>query len=201
MIPTGELQWKKLQRKGWRDCHLLTLHYLAVSVNSVRKLSVRSKANFEVFFISMKESLRNMGHLYCLKLSGCSGCLLYRKSQQYFLFTQTKVIVPWKQIRVWQRIIHVIYGLFTCVCFPSSQHYASHSGHEEVCLLLLEQGADVNAQTKSGKVSSLHRAAYSGHVSVVNLLIKYGADPRLCDSDGKIPLHEVTMKLLWFDLI
>ena len=95
----------------------------------------------------------------------------------------------------------MIYGLFTYVCFPSSQHYASHSGHEEVCLLLLEQGADVNAQTKSGKVSSLHRAAYSGHVSVVNLLIKYGADPRLCDSDGQIPLHEVTMKLLWFDLI
>ena len=59
----------------------------------------------------------------------------------------------------------------------------------------------MNAQTKSGKVSSLHRAAYSGHVSVVNLLIKYGADPRLCDSDGQIPLHEVTMKLLWFDLI
>ena len=35
-----------------------------------------AKANFGVFFISMKESLRNMGHLYCLKLSGCSGCLL-----------------------------------------------------------------------------------------------------------------------------
>ena len=95
----------------------------------------------------------------------------------------------------------MIYGLFTYVCFPSSQHYASHSGHEEVCQLLLEQGADVNAQTKSGKVSSLHRAAYSGHMSVVNLLIKYGADLRLCDSDGQIPLHKVTMKLMWFDLI
>ena len=87
-----------------------------------------------------------------------------------FFFTQTKVIVPWKQIRVWQRIINVIYGLFSYVCFLS-----------EVSQLLPEQGADVNAQTKSGKVSSLHRAAYSGHMSVMNLLIKYGADPRLCD--------------------
>lgn len=74
-------------------------------------------------------------------------------------------------------------------------HYASRSGHEEVCQLLLEQGADVNAQTKSGKVSSLHRAAYSGHMSVVNLLIKYGADLRLCDSDGQIPLHKAAEKL------
>ena len=79
-------------------------------------------------------------------------------------------------------------------------YYASCSGHEEVCQLLLKQGADVNAQTRSGKVSSLHRAAYSGHVSVVNLLIKYGADPRLCDSDGQIPLHKVTVTLLWFEM-
>ena len=79
-------------------------------------------------------------------------------------------------------------------------YYASRSGHEEVCQLLLEQGEDVNAQTRSGKVSSLHRVAYSGHVSVVNLLIRYGADPRLCDSDGQIPLHKVTMKLLWFEM-
>ena len=79
-------------------------------------------------------------------------------------------------------------------------YYASRSGHEEVCQLLLEQGENLNAQTRSGKVSSLHRAAYSGHVSVVNLLIKYGADPRLCDSDGQIPLHKVTMKLLWFEM-
>ena len=93
----------------------------------------------------------------------------------------------------------MIYGLSTCIFCPS-QHYASRSGHEEVCQLLLEQGGDVNAQTRLGKVSLLHRAAYSGHMSVVNLLIKYGADPRLCDSDGQIPLHKVIMKLLWFEM-
>ena len=53
----------------------------------------------------------------------------------------------------------------------------------------------MNAQTRSGKVSSPHRAAYSGHMSVINL---HGADPRLCDSDG--PFHKVIMKLLWFEM-
>ena len=93
----------------------------------------------------------------------------------------------------------MVYGLFTCIFFPSSD-YASRSSHGEVCQLLLEQGADFNAQKRSGKVSLVHRAAYSGHMSVVNLFIKYGADPRLCDSDGQIPLHKVTMKLLWFEM-
>ena len=44
MIPTGELQWKKGKRL--KNCHLLTLHYLAVSANSARKISVRSKSKF-----------------------------------------------------------------------------------------------------------------------------------------------------------
>jgi len=74
-------------------------------------------------------------------------------------------------------------------------HYASRSGYEAVCQFLLEQGADVNAQTRSGKVSSLHRAAYSGHTAVVRLLIKYGADLRLLDSDGQTPLHKAAQKM------
>ena len=59
--------------------------------------------------------------------------------------------------------------------------------------MLLEQGADVNAQTRSGKVSSLHRAAYSGHTAVVKLLIEYEADLQLCDNDGQTPLHKVLL--------
>ena len=40
----------------------------------------------------------------------------------------------------------------------SFQHYASRSGSVKICKLLLDKGADVNAQTRSGKVTSLHRA-------------------------------------------
>lgn len=41
-------------------------------------------------------------------------------------------------------------------------HYASRSGHYEICQLLLLAGADVNAKTKSGHVTPLMRAATIG---------------------------------------
>ena len=199
MIPTGELQWKKGKR-----LKKLPPTYLAL-LGCFCQLSQEVKCQKQSKFWSVlhfhERRFEKHGSLILFKTFWLLWVSFVEEIITVFFFTQTKVIVPWKQIRVWQRIIHVIYGLLIYVCFPSSQHYASRSGHEEVCQLLLEQGADVNAQTKSGKVSSLHRAAYSGHMSVVNLLIKYGADPRLCDSDGQIPLHKVTMKLLWFNLI
>ncbi|XP_068686584.1 ankyrin repeat domain-containing protein 39-like isoform X2 [Montipora foliosa] len=74
-------------------------------------------------------------------------------------------------------------------------HYASRSGHANICLLLLERGADVNAQTRSGKATSLHRAAYSGHSEVMKILIKHGADARICDSDGQTALHKAAEKM------
>ncbi|XP_068733040.1 ankyrin repeat domain-containing protein 39-like isoform X2 [Montipora capricornis] len=74
-------------------------------------------------------------------------------------------------------------------------HYASRSGHADICLLLLERGANVNAQTRSGKATSLHRAAYSGHSEVMKILIKHGADARICDSDGQTALHKAAEKM------
>ncbi|CAH1245295.1 ANKRD39 [Branchiostoma lanceolatum] len=69
-------------------------------------------------------------------------------------------------------------------------HYASRSGHLEVCDLLLQRGADPNSQTRSGGVTPLHRAAYCGHVAVVKLLLRKGANPAVCDGDGKNALHK-----------
>lgn len=42
-------------------------------------------------------------------------------------------------------------------------HYASRSGHLIICEQLLRAGANVNASTRSGDVSSLHRAALMGN--------------------------------------
>lgn len=41
-------------------------------------------------------------------------------------------------------------------------HYAARNGHVDVCKLLLQMGADINAITKSGCVTALHRAASAG---------------------------------------
>ncbi|XP_064639075.1 ankyrin repeat domain-containing protein 39-like [Lineus longissimus] len=73
-------------------------------------------------------------------------------------------------------------------------HYASRGGHLEICRLLLDSSASVNAQTKSGGITSLHRAAYCGHIEVVSLLLQKGARPEMCDNDGKTALHKAAEK-------
>lgn len=74
--------------------------------------------------------------------------------------------------------------------FKHLQHYASRSGSECVCALLLSRGACMNPRTRGG-ATPLHRSAYCGHVGVVRLLLDSGADPMLCDDDGTSPLHKV----------
>ncbi|XP_014767550.1 ankyrin repeat domain-containing protein 39 [Octopus bimaculoides] len=73
-------------------------------------------------------------------------------------------------------------------------HYASRSGHLEICKLLVEHGANVNCTTASGLATPLHRAAYSGHSSVVKFLLDKGADPFKCDADGRTALHKAAVK-------
>jgi len=68
-------------------------------------------------------------------------------------------------------------------------HYAARNGHHEACKMLLAAGANVNATTKSGGVTSLMRASMMGHEKIVQLLIKYKADTRVCDNDGNTALH------------
>ncbi|XP_065054725.1 ankyrin repeat domain-containing protein 39-like [Rhopilema esculentum] len=69
-------------------------------------------------------------------------------------------------------------------------HYACRSGHEQIAMLLLENGADPNAKTASGKECPIHRAAYQGHEAIVRLLLKKGADPTIQSSDGQTALHK-----------
>lgn len=51
---------------------------------------------------------------------------------------------------------------------------AAAAGHSETVKMLLEAGADVNAEDCTGW-TALHAGAYGGNADVVSLLLKYGA--------------------------
>lgn len=81
----------------------------------------------------------------------------------------------------------------------TSLHEAARWGHEDAARLLLEAGADGNAQTTGGGDgwTALHLCAYpdsscvySGHEGVARLLLEEaGADPDARDDLGMAPLH------------
>ena len=82
-------------------------------------------------------------------------------------------------------------------------HLASDKGHSEVVRVLLEHGADVEAQNED-KLTPLHRASRSGRGQVVRVLLEQGADAAAFDRNRMTPLHwasfggyvEVTRTLL-----
>lgn len=41
-------------------------------------------------------------------------------------------------------------------------HYASRNGHLEICKYLIENGANIDARTRSGQATALHRACAAG---------------------------------------
>ena len=70
-------------------------------------------------------------------------------------------------------------------------HVAAYRGHQQVAQLLLDRGADANAQThlEYGYSGPLHGAAGGGDVELARLLIKHGAVVDLGDRWGCAPLH------------
>jgi ankyrin repeat protein len=73
-------------------------------------------------------------------------------------------------------------------------HWAAESGHLEVVALLLEKGANVNAQNQHGE-TPLHRAAWDGHLEVVRLLLAKGTNVEAKDRDGLCPLAVARVRL------
>lgn len=73
-------------------------------------------------------------------------------------------------------------------------HYAARNGHSKVCNMLLSNGANPNATTRSLNTTPLHRAALKGHYQIVQMLLNYGANTNLKDADGKTALHRAITK-------
>lgn len=69
----------------------------------------------------------------------------------------------------------------------SPLHESAYAGHEAMCRLLCECGADRNLRDFYGK-SALHLASESGHISTASVLLRYGCDPVLQDLSGTTPL-------------
>jgi hypothetical protein len=65
---------------------------------------------------------------------------------------------------------------------------AAYCGHLDICRLLIDKGAQVNA-IDSGGWTPLHWAAEQGHVEMVRLLCDRGADIEASNKYGSRPLH------------
>ena len=61
---------------------------------------------------------------------------------------------------------------------------ACRNGHVEICKLLLDNGANINAKTTKSQRTPLLIAAYWGHEEIARILLARGADILARDEDG-----------------
>jgi|ERR1044072_2255460 ankyrin repeat protein len=73
-------------------------------------------------------------------------------------------------------------------------HCAVWKGHEPVVSVLLEAGADVNAQNENDHwgTTPLHAAAHANQAAIAQLLIEHGADVGAKDREGRTPMFHTT---------
>ena len=73
-------------------------------------------------------------------------------------------------------------------------HCATWKGHEAVVALLLQAGANVNAQNSNEHwgTTPLHAAAHANQLAIASLLIEHGANLNAKDLNGRTPMHHTT---------
>jgi ankyrin repeat protein len=78
------------------------------------------------------------------------------------------------------------FGGFTCL------RQAARYGHLDICRLLIDKGAHIEAKDSSGW-TSLHYAAEKGHLEIARLLCDRGADIEARSNSGRRLLHIAAM--------
>ncbi len=76
-------------------------------------------------------------------------------------------------------------------------HKAARLGYDDVIIIKIREGADVNARDHAGW-TPLHEACSRGMTHVVRALLKYGADPNCCSENGiryAVLLHSLHLLL------
>ena len=73
-------------------------------------------------------------------------------------------------------------------------HWATWKGHLAIVSLLLDAGADVNAQNHNDHwgTTPLHAAAHANQAAIAQLLIARGAEVNAQDLNGKTPIYHTT---------
>ena len=61
---------------------------------------------------------------------------------------------------------------------------------KDIILLLIENGANINAQDNRG-CTALMRAAYSGYPKLIEYLLEHNADKEVLDNEGNKAIHYV----------
>lgn len=79
-------------------------------------------------------------------------------------------------------------------------HYAARKGHVDICKILLQNGALIDAKTNSGQATPLHKAAAAGKIESIKFLIHSGACVDEQDADGQTILHKA-VENKHFDLV
>lgn len=69
-------------------------------------------------------------------------------------------------------------------------HLACYFDHPAIASLLLERGAEVNAETRNAmRLRPIHSATAARTAGLVQLLLQYGAEPNAQQQGGYTPLH------------
>ena len=129
-------------------------------------------------------------------------CVIGKRNREQRDREHTAAVLLWNEVEINVRILRAE-GLerylaagahFHVVCPHTGRsllHLAVQHGRNTVVQMLLDRGADVNAQQFINGDTPLHFATFRGYGNIAQMLISRGADVNHAADDGCTPLHRL----------